>query len=566
MLTGVFHRNGAKDIIIRRALIPDGLRQAISVTAIVLAGLLSAIGTGGGGGGGGVSPQPVTSPEPTCVEHRHLIFADVEGADLEREYISNEVVVGTLCEDSLLGIATASGAEHSIDGGPWRREDSDILSGQRVRIRMLSAPTYDTRKTAQVTIGQILCDDLLIGEVCFLRGTLSEYSITTRSGDAAEAPLASITSHVDGEVVNASVLTVTGTATDPDGIAEVHVNDVAATSDDNFVTWQVRVPLQTGLNELVVSTADVFLNRNLSAYSITVENRRMVFNAAEAVFMRAGSNRLFVADSQLNALVVINTQTDDWMNLSDAQDANGLAIAEVRRLVVNAAETHAWMLGKYDNERGYSDLIEIDLATGARTLLTDSAAPIDEMADLALDEVNQQLLLLLVEPGPTTSSTLVSGRILTFDLTSGDTQLISDNTMPTEEPTFWGTLSILFDTAGQQLLVFQAHKIMTVQPVTGERQLLIEDNHIWARVSVIDEIGGRAIFGNRGSSQATSFSRLDAVDLSTGNQSLVVGAQRSLSNSIDVAYDWLNDRLFYASGGHIGTIDLVSGAVNTDYY
>jgi hypothetical protein len=83
---------------------------------------------------------------------------------------------------------------------------------------------------------------------------------------------------------------------------------------------------------------------------------------------------------------------------------------------------------------------------------------------------------------------------------------------------------------------------------------------------VIDAIGGRAIFGNLGSSQATSLRRFDAVDLSTGNQSQVVGVQRSLSNSIAVAYDWLNERLFYASGGHIGTIDLVSGAVNTDHY
>lgn len=495
-----------------------------------------------------------------------MAFEHVENADLDSYYISNEVVVGTLCEESLLGIATASGAEHSIDGGPWRRGDTGIQSGQRVRIRMLSAPTFFTRKTAQVTIGQVECEQLLFDVVCFLQGTLSEYSVTTRSGDAAEAPLASITSHVDGEMVNASTLTVTGVSTDPDGVAEVRVNDIPATSDDNFLSWEAQVPLQTGINELVVSTADVFLNRNPRAFSIDVENTRIVFNAAEAVFMHTASNRLFVADSELNALVAIDTQTDDWVTLSDAESANGLAVADAKRLIVDSAETRAWVLTNYDYQRGYIDLIEIDLATGVRTLLAGLAAPIDEMADLALDEGNQQLLLLLKEPGQTTSSTLVSGRVVSFDLDTGATQLISDNMIPTEEPQFWGTTGILFDTAGQQLLVFQAHNILTIQPVTGDRQLLLEDDHIWATVSVIDEIGGRTIFSNRGDPQSLGFDSFDAADLSTGTQSFVVRAERSFPNSINAAYDWLSERLFYVNGDHVGTIDLVTGEVETDYY
>jgi hypothetical protein len=319
---------------------------------------------------------------------------------------------------------------------------------------MLSAPTFFTRKTAQVTIGQVECEQLLFDVVCFLQGTLSEYSVTTRSGDAAEAPLASITSHVDGEMVNASTLTVTGVSTDPDGVAEVRVNDIPATSDDNFLSWEAQVPLQTGINELVVSTADVFLNRNPRAFSIDVENTRIVFNAAEAVFMHTASNRLFVADSELNALVAIDTQTDDWVTLSDAESANGLAVADAKRLIVDSAETRAGL-----------------------------AAPIDEMADLALDEGNQQLLLLLKEPGQTTSSTLVSGRVVSFDLDTGATQLISDNMIPTEEPQFWGTTGILFDTAGQQLLVFQAHNILTIQPVTGDRQLRAILSHLALTVS-----------------------------------------------------------------------------------
>jgi len=120
--------------------------------------------------------------------------------------------------------------------------------------------------------------------------------------------------------------------------------------------------------------------------------------------------------------------------LSEALTANGLAIADAERLIVNTRETRAWVLTKYDRQLGYIDLIEIDLMTGARTLLTGPTVPIDEMADVALDEVNPQVLVLLEEPGQTTSSTLVSGRIASFDLASGETGLISDNTIPTEEP------------------------------------------------------------------------------------------------------------------------------------
>ena len=72
------------------------------------------------------------------------------------------------------------------------------------------------------------------------------------SGGANLAPLAEILFPPAGSQTDAGTITVIGTATDAQGVAEVRVNGVLATTSDGFAHWRASVPLVSGENTLTV--------------------------------------------------------------------------------------------------------------------------------------------------------------------------------------------------------------------------------------------------------------------------------------------------------------------------
>ena len=85
----------------------------------------------------------------------------------------------------------------------------------------------------------------------------SAYSSTVSSTQDTGAPSVSITTPSTSSSSAANTITVTGTASDSrSGISGVKVNNVAATSSDNFATWSATVPLGFGTNAVTATAFD----------------------------------------------------------------------------------------------------------------------------------------------------------------------------------------------------------------------------------------------------------------------------------------------------------------------
>jgi hypothetical protein len=103
---------------------------------------------------------------------------------------------------------------------------------------------------------------------------LLDWSLTYRPASATDttsAWSASAVSRQDatGPAVTLAVAsidptTVTGTASDPAGIASIVVNGVAATSSDGFATWRASVPLGPGHNAVSLTATDLAVPPNVS--------------------------------------------------------------------------------------------------------------------------------------------------------------------------------------------------------------------------------------------------------------------------------------------------------------
>ena len=85
----------------------------------------------------------------------------------------------------------------------------------------------------------------------------SAYSGTVSTTQDTGAPTVAITSPTTGTTQTGNTITVTGTASDTrSGISGVKVNNVAATSGNNFATWTATVPLGFGTNAITATATD----------------------------------------------------------------------------------------------------------------------------------------------------------------------------------------------------------------------------------------------------------------------------------------------------------------------
>jgi hypothetical protein len=83
-------------------------------------------------------------------------------------------------------------------------------------------------------------------------------------------PVASIFSPLSGAKTNQATMTISGTASDANGIASVSVNGVPAQTTNNFINWNASVPLSEGSNQVTVTATDIPGNRNTQAAAITI--------------------------------------------------------------------------------------------------------------------------------------------------------------------------------------------------------------------------------------------------------------------------------------------------------
>src|SRR5262245_43673452 len=81
----------------------------------------------------------------------------------------------------------------------------------------------------------------------------------------SDPPQARIDFPLPTALTDAATLRIRGTARDPDGVASVRVNGVAASTVNGFATWWVELPLEFGENVLRVETLDFAGNLDPSA-------------------------------------------------------------------------------------------------------------------------------------------------------------------------------------------------------------------------------------------------------------------------------------------------------------
>ena len=320
----------------------------------------------------------------------------------------------------------------------------------------------------------------------------SSTSSSSSSGSADNnAPGASIIFPPSRSLTSGDSVIVRGSATDAEGseITMVRVNGVDASSSDLFATWQATVPLIPGDNTLTVETVDIALNTDTAAASALIKQQELLSTPSGMVLDNSVTPaRALVADWSLAAVVAVDLATGARTILSDNTTPNTVApFGNPVGITLDNSVTPARALVV---DMTINAVVAVDLATGARTIFSDSntpdtTTPFGNPAAITLDSSANPARALVVD------DTL--NAVMAVDLTTGTRTILSDNNTPNTDTPFHWPGRITLDSS-----------------VTPARALVVDDNFFGpsAVVAVDLATGTRTIHSdNNTPDSATPFSR-----------------------------------------------------------
>lgn len=369
------------------------------MSRLALAFLIGApvIGCGSGDGGGGSAAPTVAVVAPA--------------ADLEGEVGS--LVQIRYVDDDPDSIATTDLFADG-DGDLATTQDRFVIATGRPELgdtmQMLTWSTAGTPPgtyfiVAQVSDGTSSATDAAPGRVTLTPNAPPQVTVHF-------PPATSLT--------DAALITVTGRATDPQGVEAVRVNGVTAGSTDGFLTWRAAVPLTEDLINVVrVESEDRTGNRDAAAATLLVqESATAAFGAGPSLdrpscgALDPAGGRVLVVEEAGQRLLAIDRASGDRTVVSDAGVGSGPALQG--RLCVRGDGARALVL-----DEGRRALLAIDLASGDRTILSDdttgSGAFFVTPRALAVDAANNRVLV--ADSG--------LGQLRAVDLTSGDRTFVA---------------------------------------------------------------------------------------------------------------------------------------------
>lgn len=210
--------------------------------------LVIAQSKGGGGGGKNSTPDP-------------FVFVDQSGVALNVAITSDPITITGINTGSSISI---SGGTYSRNGGTFTNKKGTAYNGDNIRVRLTSANTYDTARSATLTVG----------------GVSGAFTATTLSETADTTPDAfSLTAQSDvplNTAITSNAITVSGINA-PASISisggQYAINGGAYTSAAGSVNNgnTVTVRLQSSSSHSTSTTATLTIGGVSAAFTVTTE-------------------------------------------------------------------------------------------------------------------------------------------------------------------------------------------------------------------------------------------------------------------------------------------------------
>ncbi len=405
-------------------------------------------------------------------------------------------------------------------------------------------------------------------------------------GSGGAPPIATINFPPPVSSTDASSITVTGTASDETGVANVRVNGVLAMSTDGFATWRTRVSIFPGSNTLTVSVVDDLGIADPSAATavVNVDSDLTSYGTqfADGYAVALASDRAFVTDFGADTLVSVDTTTGDSLIISNAATGTGADFAGPGGTALVNGLTAA-LVTNYNPD----ELLIVDLVSGNRTVVSVRAKPTampptpevgsgpDLFGPIGLAVVDATLALV---------TNNASNELMSVDLTNGDRAVVSAFGVRGAGPDMLQPEGVTMDAANNRALVTDSlnNLLMAVGLTNGDRTVISNANAIpgdpmaippeppspevgtgpdfdYPIGVVLDSANNRALVINNLSNT------IIAVDLANGNRTIFSDADTDQPNGTGPVLDFASGialdgkDIAFVSGDKLWAVEFGSG-------
>jgi len=360
---------------------------------------------------------------------------------------------------------------------------------------------------------------------------------------------------------------VRGRVVDSAGVARVTINGTEVTSTDNLATWSLDVPLDAGINELLVAQEDS------AGVVSTVETLRIERNtqfvSPRFVIQDAANNRLLVLDVSQDSVIAVDAQTGARSQLSPPAGETENKISNATGLMLDPVRNRVLVFQKPVMTVGdNAEFLAVDLSTGAQTeftaidfsdrylnhtptamLLTSDTAFVADTELLYLDTALNRLPKGDAKVALTIQSTI----IYSLDLATGTRTLVSAYQHPDLSNLLVQVHSLTHDPAQSTLYALNRREngasIVKVNTITGARTELTIKNTT-ANPFVFNNPKSMALDLDSKRLLLLNGTLLNAIDIASGTVTVVssntipTGEEYRFGSADNMAYDPAADTVY----------------------
>lgn len=363
---------------------------------------------------------------------------------------------------------------------------------------------------------------------------------------------------------NHSVL-VTGTASDTQsGVASVEVNGIEASSEDDYATWQVYLPLTSTLSNLDVSAEDRAGNRRELNHAVKVNRVADRLSQVDLLSIDAANKRLLITDKTLNSLFAADLENPQTTAVQLRLEENDLELNFPSGFFWNPnAEALLYLDFTSSSTESSQALFSANLSSGMVTALHEIVAedsPLRFYEMVASEDMGSVFLL----SAPVSSTASVIRR---YNLS---TQTLSDiaTTTAHSNPDF-GPPSCLTAADGQQALyLIDNNAVVSVDLRTGQLSTRSPRTSPIPFASPIDmAVGTQA---NRAWISDYLLNAIVEVNLSTGARRILSDTSHGLGPDFNavgsVVFDAESNRLLVADTETKRVLSVDTETGNREYF
>lgn len=495
--------------------------------------------------------------------------------DIPDPLVFDDVVDAGFGEWVVFGPFTIAGInteiEASITGGeiassdlPFSSANLQLTSGQELTIRLRTENRSLTQSSAQLTLGD------------------QTYELTALTRADIEPPQGRVTFPIGNASTNQHEISVSGTASDNEGVFSVSVNGVPARSDNGFMTWSAQIPLSSGINEIEVTVIDSASNINDQAVAAKIE-RQPILNGPEGLAIDHASQLVYLVDSNTKSIYSVNTDglrklvSGPGKGVGESfQAIDRIAIGFDRRFLY-VSDSRNDLIYQVDIDSGNRKIVSSDsIGMGMNFRLPNGLVSVSENDLLVADALNGRIARVNIENGNIVeiSGPQVGGgvqlqeprdielsldkktayvtdlerkAVISIDLATGNREVISSASVGTGE-LITQPESVVLDQANNRLFVTNWSTIIAVGLDTGDRRLVTSsglgegaesgiywdlellssgnivasDVHNEYLVVISPDTGDRNVYTSKSGMYERSWRQPEGLALSNGGRSLVV--------------------------------------------